>query len=185
MKRCMGLLAVGVSMLCTSGAVLASDYGRCAEQMWEAEYSQVDWEKVGETRLRVMLFRIYDAQLYTDTGRYSDAQAVALSINYGRSFTANTLVDQTRDEWERMGYTIDEEKESWLQELAKIWPDVERGDCIVAHTLGNGTTYFHGETGLLGSIQADGFAERFLGIWLSEDARFRSNRDELVGAASE
>lgn len=185
MARLFGLLVLGFFLFFTSGLAGASDYGRCAEQMWSENEESVDWEKVGETRLRVMLFRIYDAQLYSDTGDYSDAQALALRINYARSFSAEALLEQTREEWERMGFDIDAEKEAWLQELQAIWPDVERGDCIVAHTLGNGITYFHGEGGLLGSVESELFAERFLGIWLAENARFRRNRDELIGAASE
>ncbi|WP_194755550.1 chalcone isomerase family protein [Aliidiomarina indica] len=159
----------------------ASDLGPCAEKLWEDGDTQVEFHKVGETRLRVMFFRIYDAALYSDTGDYEDAQALALKINYARSFSASDLVEQTRDEWERMGYSIDAQKQEWLETLSGIWPDVGRGECIVAHTFGNGQTFFHGQQGFLGVIDAEEFAERFLGIWLSEDARFRSNRDELVG----
>ncbi|WP_157981221.1 chalcone isomerase family protein [Aliidiomarina iranensis] len=138
-------------------------------------------EKVGETRLRVMFFRIYDAELFTETGRFEDAEELLLRLEYARNFTAAKLAEQTQDEWERMGYPDNEESQSWIEELTTMWPDVSSGDCIVAHKNPEGSVTFYGNDGELGTIESNVFADQFLSIWLSEEARYRDSRDELVG----
>lgn len=143
--------------------------------------SEMALEKVGETRLRVMLFRIYDAELYSDNGTYSDANELLLKLQYARNFSASKLAEQTQDEWERMGYPQNEESGQWIQQLESMWPDVSSGDCIVAHRTPDSGITFYGTDGELGKIESSVFADQFLSIWLSEDARFRSSRDELVG----
>lgn len=147
-------------------------------------YSSVtsELEAVGETRLRVYFFRVYDATLFTDSGSYPDDTQVALQLNYLRSIRASQLVDTTRDEWEKLGYDIDDQAEQWLEQLAQIWPDVDQGDCLIAHTQSNQGVRFYNDQGALGEIEDSEFTERFLAIWLSENSSFRRNRDELVGA---
>ncbi|RUO21749.1 chalcone isomerase family protein [Aliidiomarina haloalkalitolerans] len=135
---------------------------------------------VGETRLRVLFMRIYDAALFTDSGDLDNAEQVALAIEYARNFSAQQLVNQTRDEWERMDL-VTSDSETWLAELNAMWPDVNSGDCIVAVRNEEGGTRFFSRERELGVIEAPGFAERFFAIWLSEQARFRRSRDELVG----
>lgn len=135
---------------------------------------------VGETRLRVLFMRIYDAALFTDSGDLDSAERLALAIEYARNFSAQQLVNQTRDEWERMDL-VTSDSESWLTELSVMWPDVNSGDCIVAIRTEEGSTKFFSRDRELGVIEAPGFAERFFAIWLSEQARFRRSRDELVG----
>lgn len=136
--------------------------------------------QVGETRLRVLFMRIYDAAFFSDSGRLDGAERMALAIEYAREFSAQQLVNQTRDEWQRMDL-VTAESETWLTELATMWPDVRSGDCIVAVRTEEGSTRFFSRDRELGVIQSPGFAERFFAIWLSEQARFRRSRDELVG----
>lgn len=141
-----------------------------------------DLELVGETRLRVYLWRVYDATLYTASGGYPDDTEVALQLNYLRNISAAQLVVTTRDEWQTLGYELDEQAEQWLAELSEMWPDVREGDCLIAHAQTQQGVDFYTAQGALGSISDAAFAERFLAIWLSEDSSFRRNRDELIGA---
>lgn len=164
----------------STSSALASSCGQ-AVVSGEASASESALEKVGETRLRVMLFRIYDAELYSDNGSYSDANELLLRLEYARDFSAAKLAEQTQDEWERMGYPQNDESNAWVNQLSEMWPDVSSGDCIVAHNVADGGITFYGTEGELGSIEDNNFAEQFLSIWLSENARFRSSRDELVG----
>lgn len=171
--------AVTLGALSTSTAYASS----CGQSVvsGEASASEMALEKVGETRLRVMLFRIYDAELYSDNGNYSGANELLLRLQYARDFSAAKLAEQTQDEWERMGYPQNEQSDAWISELSAMWPDVNSGDCIVAHRVADGGIKFYGTEGELGIIENSNFADQFLSIWLSEDARFRSSRDELVG----
>lgn len=141
-------------------------------------------QKVGETRLRVYFFKVYDATLYTDSGSYPDAQEVALNLDYLRDISAEQLVDTTRDEWQSLGYEVGEREEDWLTQLQDMWPDVQEGDCLLAHKTDDGdqtALSFYNADGQLGAIEGGDFAERFLAIWLSENSSFKRNRDQLVG----
>lgn len=181
------VLAISLSLCLTTlgwATVSSSAYASsCGSSVISGDdaASEKALEKVGETRLRVMLFRIYDAELYSDNGSYSDANELLLKLEYARDFSASKLAEQTQDEWERMGYQQNEQSREWIQTLESMWPDVSSGDCIVAHkTLDSGIT-FYGTNGELGGIESSEFADQFLAIWLSEDARYRGSRDELVG----
>lgn len=137
--------------------------------------------KVGSTRLRVMLFRVYDAELMTDTGTYPEADKVALKLDYLRSIKADTLVDTTKDEWGELGYSIGDNERQWLSDLREMWPDVDSGDCLVAyHETDAGVTFFSAD-GELGKIENSEFATKFFAIWLDEKSSYRRNRDELLG----
>lgn len=152
----------------------------CAEALLHG--GEGTWfQKVGSTRLRVLLFRVYDAAFFTPSGRYDDSEARLLRLHYLRNFSAAQLVEQTRSEWERLGFSLDEQADSWLETLQDIWPDVAPGQCLVAHSQADSGTSFFGVNGYLGTIHSDQFSDQFLAIWLSENARYRHSRDELVG----
>lgn len=151
-----------------------------AQQQCYADVTN-DLSKVGETRLRVYFFRVYDATLFTASGAYPDEQETALQLNYLRDIRAQQLIDTTRDEWNKLGYSVDAVAEAWLAQLGQIWPDVSQGDCLIARHVDQ-QIRFYNDQGLLGAIDDQNFAERFLAIWLSEQSSFRRNRDELVGA---
>lgn len=141
-------------------------------------------ELVGETRLSVMFWDVYDAQLYSDSGNYEDAEKTALKLTYLRDIEAEDLVETTQEEWERLDYEINDQAKSWLSKLNEIWPDVTDGDCITLVTEADGTSIFYGNDGELGRVDDKEFSERFLAIWLSKESRFKDERNELIGAGS-
>jgi len=170
--------AVGaVVMLLMMSAVSSANAAtlQCAEGVVD------DLEKVGDTRLRVYFFSVYDAALYTPDGNYP-ANEKALVISYLRSIKSEQLVNTTRDEWEKLGYGIGDREQQWLTYLDDIWPDVQEGDCLLARTTVSGETRFYNRNGQLGEVAEPEFADRFFDIWLSENSSFRRNRDELTGA---
>jgi hypothetical protein len=126
-KRSMlGIAALGATMLYSATAAASS----CGNDVISgaSSASSQSLAKVGKTRLRVMLFRIYDAELYSNTGSYSQADERLLRLNYARSFTAERLAEQTRDEWDRIGFAENEKTGEWINTLKNIWPDVNSGD---------------------------------------------------------
>lgn len=73
-----------LSMMSAIAVLSLSAQALSADQVYAADQCQAiitePLEKVGETRLRVYFFRVYDAILYTDSGIYPDAQSVALEL---------------------------------------------------------------------------------------------------------
>ncbi|MCH8500363.1 MAG: chalcone isomerase family protein [Aliidiomarina sp.] len=174
-------VAVAVSLIVLACSASATAGQQCYSALLDQEHAPTSVLKpVGETRLRVLLMRIYDAALFTRSGEFNGMEPMVLAIEYARDISAQQLVNQTRDEWQRMDL-FDENSEQWLEQLAKMWPNVSSGDCLIAARTEDGTTQFFSAEKSLGEIDAPEFAEKFFSIWLAENARFRRSRDELVG----
>jgi hypothetical protein len=165
---------VGIALALNAAPAVAQS-AQCAAQI------SGDLETVGETRLRVMFFKVYDATLMTDTGNYLDAGTVALQLSYLRDVDAEKLVETTKEQWEKLDYSIGETEQAWLNELQTIWPDVREGDCLLAYHEPDKGVQFYSADGELGQIESDEFADKFLAIWLDEDSSYRKNRNELIG----
>jgi hypothetical protein len=137
---------------------------------------------VGETRLSVWFWDVYDAQLLTDSGNYNDYDRRALRLSYLRDIEASDLVETTKEEWQRLGIDVSSEHQQWLSELNAMWPDVSNGDCLMLVENEQGHSTFYNAEKRLGEIPSAQFTDDFLAIWLSPNSRFKDERNELIGA---
>lgn len=136
---------------------------------------------VGQARLEVLFWSIYDSRLYTADGRYSDGQRpLRLELEYLRDIEAVDLVEQTRNEWQHLQLRA-QEKELWLQELARLWPDVREDDVLALEMSESGRSTFLLNGKPLGSIDDPQFGPSFLAIWLSPDTSRPELRRSLIG----
>ncbi len=140
-----------------------------------------DMKQVGNTRLSVLFWDVYDAELFTDTGSYDNYQQRALRLTYLRDIESAELVESTREEWQRLDIEITEQHEQWLSELDQMWPDITEGDCLLLVEDTDGHGVFYNSDGQLGTIANETFTDQFLAIWLDENSRFEQERDELLG----
>lgn len=166
------------SLVVTSALVLSGVAQACIPEPIEP------LQQVGQTRLSVWFWDVYDAALYTDSGNYETYEQRALKLNYLRKISADDLVDTTADEWQKLEIELTEEHQQWLVQLRSMWPDVANGDCLMLVEDDAGASVFYNNQGELGRIPSAQFTEDFLAIWLSPKSRFREERDELVGDAS-
>jgi hypothetical protein len=143
--------------------------------------NQSDFEQVGKTRLKVLFWSVYDAELWTDSGNYEQFNQRVLRLNYLRNIAADDLVDSTGEEWQRLGIELSAEHQQWLSDLRTMWPDVRKGDCLMLVETSQGHAQFFNATGPLGTIESDLFTEHFLAIWLAENSRFADERNQLIG----
>ena len=136
---------------------------------------------VGKARLEVLFWSIYDSRLYTADGRYSDGQRpLRLELEYLRDIEAADLVEQTRNEWQHLQLPV-QEKELWLEELARLWPDVREDDVLALEMRESGRSTFLLNGKPLGSIDDPQFGPSFLAIWLSPDTSRTELRRSLIG----
>lgn len=138
-------------------------------------------QMVGEARLHVMFFSVYDSRLYTEDGRYEqDQRPLRLEIEYLRNVKARALVEQTDAEWDHLEVTH-ERRGAWLQKLTDLWPDVSKNDVIALELDADNrsTFYFNGEK--LGTLEDADFGEYFVAIWLSPDTSRPALREDLLG----
>ena len=144
-------------------------------------------QKVGQTRLSVLFWDVYDARLFTPSGSFDweqrKQQRKTLILDYLRDIKATDLVDKTAEEWERLGLSH-EDQQQWLDTLNQMWPNIKEGDCLALVETEQGYANFYQGDKLLGTIENETFTEHFLAIWLSPESRYEDERDELTGASS-
>jgi hypothetical protein len=140
--------------------------------------------KVGGGELRWFGFGIYDASLWTSTGRYDGfgpGETVALSLWYQRAFTRDELVRVTETAWRKLGEPGLAQRERWLAELRREWSDVAPGDNVTTVVTPGGPTRFYDQRGRFAQVDDPAFGPAFLAIWLDPRSVVSDLRIELLG----
>jgi hypothetical protein len=142
-----------------------------------------DHQAVGQARLRVWGFEVYDASLWTapgfDAQRYAEHR-FGLELNYLRSFKGRDIAERSIDEMRGLASVSPPQAAQWLAAMSALFPDVQRGDRITGvHVPGRGAHfYLNGQW--RGEIADAGFARLFFGIWLSPKTSQPRMRDNLL-----
>ena len=138
---------------------------------------------VGEARLKVLFWSVYNSRLYAPDGLYSaDKRPLRLEIEYLRNIDADDLVDRTALEWRQQGKTHQRQPQ-WLQALSQLWPDVGENDVLALELDETDRSTFYINGALLGRIEDAEFGRHFLDIWLSPETSQPELRSALIGAA--
>lgn len=141
--------------------------------------------KVGTGELRWLGFAIYEASLWTTTGRYSGFgpdETVALSLGYQRAFTRDELLRVTETAWRKLGQPEVSQRERWLAELRREWTDVAPGHNVTTVVLPGGPTHFYDQRGRFAEVEDPAFGPAFLAIWLDPRSVVGELRIQLLGA---
>ena len=141
------------------------------------------WPLVGEARLKVLIWEVYDSALFTPSGRWQGDAPYRLSLHYLRNIPAAKLVEETDKAWREQGRYHPRLNE-WLGLLGDLWPDIIEGDNLVfgLNELGDSAFWFNGSP--LGSIEDRDFGPLFGGIWLDPDTPRPELRAQLIGPTS-
>jgi hypothetical protein len=140
--------------------------------------------KVGGGELRWLGMSIYDASLWTSSGRYlgfGPGDTVALSLLYQRSFSRDDLIRITETAWRRMGNTDPAQRERWLADLRRSWGDVTPGQNVTTVVIPNGPTRFYDQRGRFAEVDDPAFGPAFLSIWLDPRSVVGDLRLRLLG----
>ena len=142
------------------------------------------WPLVGEARLKVLIWEVYDSALFTPSGRWQGVAPYRLSLSYLRDIPAAKLVEETEKAWQEQGRSHPRMNE-WLVSLCEIWPDITKGDNLVFGLNASGDSAFWFNGTLIGSIDDRDFGPLFGGIWLDPDTPRPGLRAELIGPTPE
>ena len=142
--------------------------------------STASWPLVGEARLKVLLWKVYDSALYTPSGRWLGAGPYQLSLTYLRDIPVEQLIKETRKAWDEQN-RVHPEQENWLRALAEMWPDISTGDNLVFGVGADDQNQFWFNGQSIGGIDHPDFAAFFGDIWLSEDSPRPALRARLIG----
>ena len=159
--------------------------GRAAHGLPAAVPERSQLEMVGGGQLSWLGFDIYDASLWTQSGRFEGfgpGQTVALSLWYQRSFTLDELLGITEKAWTRLGRDA-AWRQSRLASLRMLWSDVSVGQNMTTVVEAGGATRFYDQQRLVGRIEDPEFGPAFLAIWLDPRSIVRDLRVQLLGGA--
>ncbi len=136
---------------------------------------------VGEARLQVLFWSIYDSRLYTADGTYEAGERpVRLEIQYLRNVDADDLVARTAQEWEQQGIRH-ERQAQWLEAMSGLWPDIRENDTLALELDANNRSVFFHNGQRLGDVEDPDFGQHFLDIWLSPETSRPELRLALIG----
>ena len=142
------------------------------------------WPLVGEARLKVLIWEVYDSALFTPSGRWQGAAPYRLSLRYLRDIPAAKLVEETEKAWQEQGRNHPKVNE-WLALLGELWPDITEGDNLVFGLNASGDSAFWFNGSPIGSIEDRDFGALFGGIWLDPDTPRPGLRAQLIGPTPE
>lgn len=140
--------------------------------------------KVGSGELRWLGMAIYEASLWTSTGRYTGfgpGETVALSLDYRRAFKRDDLIRITDTAWRRLGQPDASQRERWLAELRRAWSDVAAGQNVTTVVIPGGPTHFYDDDGRFARVDDPAFGPAFLAIWLDPRSIVSDLRVRLLG----
>jgi len=146
-----------------------------------AEDTPATLQKVGEAKLKVLLWSVYTSRLYTAGGDYSEGiRPLRLEIEYLIDVKSDRLVDRTLQEWEAIGREHPEQA-NWAATLRELWPDIQAGDVLTLELAEDHSATFSRNGELLGTLEHQDFGQHFVDIWLSPDSTRPELRLALLG----
>ena len=136
---------------------------------------------VGEGRLTVFTFDIYDARLYAPNGTFLNQPPFAIELSYLRNIDGKKIADQSAEEMRNL-HTVNEIKlADWHTQMRQIFPDVTAGDSITGIYTHSDQCHFYKGPQNIGHINDAQFCSLFFDIWLSEETRSPILRKKLLG----
>ncbi len=134
----------------------------------------------GEARLTKLMFHVYDATLWTDAASWSMGKSFALTLRYGMNFNGDDLAARSIEEIDGQKKLDETTSASWRARLARLFPDVKKGDRITAIYLPAKETRIYHNGKYRGSVSGAMFARRFIEIWMSPRTTEPALRKNLI-----
>jgi len=168
------IIALGIAPAAIAAAATSQDYIR--NYVPQAQ-------KVGEGRLTVMVWDVYDAALYAPQGAWKKDEPFALQLSYLREIEGGKIADRSIEEMRAQGITDEVKLAAWHTQMRKIFPDVREGMILTGVYTKSGTTIFYKDGAEVGRVNDPEFSRAFFDIWLDESTNAPALRRKLLGAA--
>lgn len=141
-----------------------------------------DLRLAGTGRLRWFGLHIYDAALWAQGGLFDPRREHVLDIRYARNISGQRLTQTSLEEMRRLGFEDETTLERWAKEMARVLPDVTKGERLTGvHRPGVGAEFYH-DGRLTGAVADAEFARAFFSIWLDPRSREPGLRRSLLGS---
>lgn len=150
-----------------------------------SSYSKQSLKLQGRGIYTFFLLDVYEATLWTSGTKNIYEGELNLQLKYKMNFEGKDIVKQTKKEFESAGVTS-ENSEKWVVELDSIFPDIKKGDSILAsYKPFSGIKFYLNEKKFLGEVKDMELSKSFLDIWLGPKSSDPELRDRLLGVGNE
>jgi len=138
---------------------------------------------LGESRLRVLVWHVYDAALWSASPVFDAEGPFALDIRYAMDVRGADLAKRSVEEMRRLGHRDAATLARWESAMRAVFPDIRAGDRLVGVHVPGREARFYGAKGLIGVVADAEFARAFFAIWLDPRTSEPAMRLELLGLA--
>lgn len=136
---------------------------------------------VGNAKLSVAFWDVYNASLYSPNGILDENAPYALTLHYLMELKGTDIADRSVKEMKKQGFDNEAKLQDWHVKMLKIFPNVKKGTELSAVFLPNKSTHFYHNNQSIGSINDPEFTLQFSNIWLHEKTSEPELRRQLLG----
>lgn len=126
---------------------------------------------------------IYDGYYWSGERGFSMERPFALDLVYKRKLDGRRIAERSLDEIAKLGFGSTDERQRWGDEMARIFPDVVKGDRLTGLYSPRGSVRFFHNGIPVGEIADPAFARAFFGIWFDPRTSRADFRRQLLGIA--
>ncbi|WP_395344806.1 chalcone isomerase family protein [Ningiella sp. W23] len=155
----------------------------CSAQVFASSDYMQNPKTVGQAKLEVMFWDIYEAELLAPDGNFSPQQPFALALTYLREFDGENIASRSIDEMRKQGMKDEVKLAKWFEKMRQLFPDVEEGQTLTGIVDESRTSHFYFNNSKIGTIDDPEFTQWFFNIWLSEETSEPKMREKLLGLA--
>lgn len=136
----------------------------------------------GEGVMRFFGLKVYDVRLWTMMKPFSPSEPFALELVYDMSLKGRDIAERSVKEMREQGQADEGKLKRWGEEMAKIFPDIRKGDTLVGVSIPGKEARFYTRDKFIAAVADAEFARAFFDIWLSEKTSAPGVRARLLGA---
>jgi hypothetical protein len=135
----------------------------------------------GGGELTFLGLSIDDGYFWGPRAGWSSDQPFALELVYHRRLYGAMIAERSVEEMARLGYGTPRQRERWGEQMKRIFPDVDEGDCLIGANLPHQGARFFRNGAPIGNIDDRDFARAFFAIWLDPRSSEPELRRKLLG----
>jgi Chalcone isomerase-like len=154
----------------------------------EIGHALADARLSGQGKFTWFGLKIYDARLWVAAAGLELAQYAnmpfALEIRYARSMPGKSIAEQSDKEIQALGIGGDTQRTRWLEQMVRLFPDVNDGDRLIGIHQPNQATEFWLNGNALGRVDDPQFGAAFFAIWLDPRTKAPGLRQAMLAGAA-
>ena len=138
----------------------------------------------GKGTMRFLGLKVYDVRLWTAMKPFSHQDSFALELIYDMSLGGRDIAERSVKEMRGQGYNDEAKLKRWGEEMARIFPDIKKGDTLIGVNVPGKEARFYNHEKFIAAVPDPEFARAFFDIWLSEKTSAPGVRSNLLGPST-